>query len=225
MSDLPLPMGPPGRTSSDHRRSRRLRVLLLATGTETAQVNEENPRDWTDNELVAAMASGDLGALEHLYDRFSTLMFSVGLRMLGSRSATEDLVHDVFLEAWRSATTFDPQRGTIRSWLMVRLRSRALDRLRSAGHTRRVDTGGETLPEPRTRPAEDPELSPDRVAVRGAVAELPDGQRQVIELAYFNGLSASEISTRIGVPIGTIKSRTAAALASLRSGVVAGVPA
>jgi RNA polymerase sigma-70 factor (ECF subfamily) len=149
-------------------------------------------------------------------------MFSVALRMLGSRAAAEDLVHDVFLEAWRASSSFDPRRGTLRTWLMVRLRSRALDRLRSVGLTRRVDTGGEQLPEPKTAPAEDPELSPDRHAVRGVVAELPSPQRQVIELAYFSGLSASEIADRIGVPIGTVKSRTAKALASLRTEVAMG---
>ena len=202
--------------------TRRLRLLKLAPLNEAEAVNDPPQKAWTEEELQAALARGDLSALEHIYDSFSTLMFSVALRMLGSRSAAEDLVHDVFLEAWRASSSFDPRRGTLRTWLMVRLRSRALDRLRSAGETRRVDTGGEHLPAPKTVPAEDPELSPDRHAVRGVVAELPPPQRQVIELAYFNGLSASEIAVRIGIPVGTVKSRTAKALAWLRTEVATG---
>lgn len=202
--------------------SERHRLLRLATSSEAQAVNDHTSPSWNDDALVAALARGDLEGLEQLYDAYSTLMFSVALKMLGSRAAAEDLVHDVFLEAWRAASSFDRSRGTIRTWLMVRLRSRALDRLRSAGQTRRVDTGGEQLPEPRTVPGEDPELSPDRQAVRGVVADLPGPQRQVIELAYFGGLSASEISARIGVPIGTVKSRTAKALAALRTEVVTG---
>lgn len=200
----------------------RPRLLKLAALNEAEAVNDPPPKSWAEEELLAALARGDLSALEHVYDRFSTLMFSVALRMLGSRSAAEDLVHDVFLEAWRASSSFDPRRGTLRTWLMVRLRSRALDRLRSAGQTRRVDTGGEDLPEPKTVPAEDPELSPDRQAVRGVVAELPTSQRQVIELAYFSGLSASEIAVRVGIPVGTVKSRTAKALSWLRTEVATG---
>jgi len=203
-------------------RTARPRLLKLATLNEAEAVSDSPPKSWTEEELLAALGRGDLSALEHVYDSFSTLMFSVALRMLGSRSAAEDLVHDVFLEAWRASSSFDPRRGTLRTWLMVRLRSRALDRLRSAGQTRRVDTGGEHLPEPKTVPTEDPELSPDRQAVRGVVGELPTTQRQVIELAYFSGLSASEIAVRIGIPVGTVKSRTAKALAWLRTEVATG---
>jgi RNA polymerase sigma-70 factor, ECF subfamily len=174
---------------------------------------EESP---TDAELVAAMARGEQAAIESLYDRHAGLMMGVAMRMLKERAAAEDLVHDVFLEAWRAANSFDRARGTVRTWLMVRLRSRALDRLRSARVTRQVDTGGERLPEPEDGPKMDTG-GLDRERVRIAVAELPEPQRAVLELAYYRGLSSTEVAEVLGVPVGTVKSRTAAAFRKLRA--------
>lgn len=169
----------------------------------------------TDAELVAAMARGEQSAVEALYDRHAGLMMGVAVRMLSNRSAAEDLVHDVFLEAWRAANSFDRDRGTVKTWLMVRLRSRALDRLRSVSVTRRVDTGGERLPEPEDGPTLDTS-GLDRERVRAALADLPDPQRHVVELAYYRGLSSTEVAEVLGVPVGTVKSRTAAAFRKLR---------
>ncbi len=170
----------------------------------------------SDADLVAAMAGGDRDATRQLYDRHAGLMLGVATRLLSDRSAAEDLVHDVFLEAWRNAGSYDPGRGTVRTWLMVRLRSRALDRLRSAAWRRRVDTG-DRMPEPSDRPEVDPAAGGDRDRVRGALAELPEPQRRVLELAYYRGLSSSEVADVLGVPVGTVKSRTAAAFRKLRA--------
>lgn len=172
----------------------------------------------SDADLVAAMARGDGRALSELYDRYSSLMMAVALRVLHNRAMAEDLLHDVLLEAWRAAPTYDRGRGTVKTWLLVRLRSRALDKVRSAAVSRRVDHGGVDLPEPdRDRRADDPSLGHDRRRLRRIVSELPQQQREVLELAYFEGLSGREVAQRLGLPLGTVKSRTAAGLGRLRS--------
>lgn len=172
----------------------------------------------SDNELVAAAARGDTAALAGLYDRYSPALLAVGLRIVGDRPAAEDLVHDVFLEAWRKAREFDAGRGTVRTWLLVRMRSRSLDFRRSAGRSRHVSSEtDEPVSETPAAPEEDPALGPDRSAVRRALEDLPPAQRAVLELAYFEGLSSSEAAARLGVPVGTVKSRVAAGLARLRA--------
>lgn len=162
-------------------------------------------------------ARGQLEAISRIYDRFAGLLMTMAEKILTDRAMAEDLVHDVFLEVWRHAASYDPSRGSVRTWILVRLRSRALDRLRSAKSRREV--GGDEQ-EPKGGVAaeenEDPMLEPDRKAVRVALAELPGEQREVLELAYFHGLTSSEIAERMGSPLGTVKSRTAAALAKLR---------
>jgi RNA polymerase sigma-70 factor, ECF subfamily len=177
------------------------------------------PSDWEgleDIELIEEAARGEVHALSALYDRFSGLLLTMAFRMLGDRAMAEDLVHDVFMEVWRNASRYDRSRGSVRTWVLVRLRSRALDRLRSASSRREVPTDDVT-PREAAPEVEDPEQQPDRAAVRVALAELPEEQRQVLELSYFHGLSSSEIAERMGSPLGTVKSRTAAALAKLRS--------
>ena len=129
------------------------------------------------------------------------------------RREAEDLLHDVFLEVWRTAKDYDPERGRVRTWLTIRMRSRALDLQKSARVSRNV--GDDSVID---RVASDSDIadSPDRSRVRKALASLPVEQRQVLELGYFEGLSCSEIAERIGTPIGTVKSRVAAALGKLR---------
>jgi RNA polymerase sigma-70 factor (ECF subfamily) len=178
-----------------------------ARGTGTAADDHE------DVLLVRAIAAGDRQALAKLYDRYASIMLALALRIIRDRREAEDLLHDVFLEVWRSAKDYDLTRGRVRTWLIIRMRSRALDVTKSARVSRR-SPDAEVIDR---MPADgDVGGSPDRQRVRAALAELTAEQRQVLELAYFEGQSCSEIAEKIGIPIGTVKSRLAAALGKLR---------
>ena len=174
----------------------------------------------SDEALVRAIATGDTRALAALYDRHAPLMLALSRRIVLGISEAEDIVHDVFVEAWRRAADYDENRGTVKAWLLLRTRSRAIDFRKSAGVARRVATGDgdwfAALADPR---AEDSE-APDRARLRQKLAALSGEQREVLLLGYFEGLSSSEIATRIGIPIGTVKSRVAAALGALRAVLV-----
>jgi RNA polymerase sigma-70 factor (ECF subfamily) len=164
-----------------------------------------------DAGLVAAMAKGDSGALSQLYERHSGLLLGLAMRIVRDRREAEDLLHDVFLEAWRSAKDFDPKRGRVRTWLAIRMRSRALDLQKSARVSRNAGDSGLDLLVDTAEAA-----SPDHARVRKALADLGPDQRQVLALAYFEGLSCTEIAARIEIPVGTVKSRIAAGLDRLR---------
>jgi len=176
----------------------------------------QNP-ETSDPDLVAAMASGDSQALGVLYDRYVPTLLATAVRILGNQREAEDLVHDVLMEAWQKAGDYDRARGSVRTWLLIRLRSRALDRWRRAGRIRVLAMEEHTLDDVLPAPAGDPGQSVDHALVRRAVQDLPETQRQVLELAYFEGLSSSEIAERLAIPIGTVKSRTAAGMAKLRA--------
>ena len=173
-----------------------------------------------DAALIGAITRGDRAALGELYDRFAPILMAVAVRILGERREAEDLLHDVFLEVWRQASDYDAARGSVRAWIMIRLRSRAIDRRKSAGVARVVPLEPEEHVDDREASGEDPLFGPDRAAVRRALASLPEEQRTVLELGYFEGLSSSEIAARIDAPVGTVKSRVAAALAKLRAGLL-----
>jgi RNA polymerase sigma-70 factor (ECF subfamily) len=165
------------------------------------------PTDARDLVLIRAVARGDHGALSELYDRYHRLLYVIALRVTRDRTEAEDLVHDVFLEVWRSAADFDARRGRVCTWLGVRMRSRAIDRMRSARVAR--NAGDAAL----ARTA-----AP--VAARSwfgdAIAELAPAHRRVIELTYVHGMTANEVAVEVAIPVGTVKSRVSAALASLR---------
>lgn len=178
------------------------------------------PSPSSDAALVTALANGDRAALGELYERYSSLLLAVGVQRLGDRRDAEEVLHDVFVEAWRNADAYDPSRGTVRAWLVTRMHSRALDRRRSPAFARRApydDARAE-----RISIDDDPSLVVDRGRVQAALDALPGEQRQVVELSYYAGLSSSEIAEREAVPVGTVKSRTAAALGKLRSGLLGG---
>ncbi len=193
--------------------------LATTAGRSVALGGGLQSTDYEDARLISAMSQGDRGALATLYDRYCGLLLAVATRILRERREAEDLVHDVLLEVWRQSADYDGTRGTVRAWLLVRLRSRALDRKKSVGATRVIAVDPEKLNEQREVLNEDPALAPDRTALRRALAALPEDQRTVLELGYFEGLSSSEIAARIDAPIGTVKSRVAAALAKLRAGL------
>jgi RNA polymerase sigma-70 factor (ECF subfamily) len=173
---------------------------------DASKAAHEQERHRVDNALVVRVASGDTAALSSLYERFSGLLLGVGLRILGVRSEAEDLVHDVFLEVWKRAGDFDPRRGNARAWLVMRTRSRALDRKKSPRLARAVVFDD----------VRDPGLRMERMRVRASLSELPPDQRAVVELAYFDGLSTAEIAERVGCPVGTVKSRLSAARERVR---------
>jgi len=161
---------------------------------------------------VRHAANGDREALGALYDRHAAVMLALGLRILGVRREAEDVLHDVFLEVWQRAGDYDPERSSVRSWLLLRMRSRSLDRARSHGFAR-----VEGLTQEPPQAALDAEQGVDAERTRGLLQRLPLRQREVLELGYYHGLSVSEIAARLGVPAGTVKSRVAAALRQLRA--------
>jgi RNA polymerase sigma-70 factor, ECF subfamily len=169
-----------------------------------------------DAELVSAMARGKTDALAKLYDLHAPVMLALAQRILGSRNDAEDLVHDVFLEAWRRAADYDRERGTVRAWLILRTRSRAIDLKKSAKVARTVSVGDSAWLERLLGGTEELSSSADRELVRRTLRSLPEDQRLVLLLGYFEGLSSSEIAARIATPIGTVKSRVAKALSRLR---------
>jgi RNA polymerase sigma-70 factor (ECF subfamily) len=176
-------------------------------------VNGAEPAD--DARLMALVVRGDRGALAALYDRHAPVMLALGTRILADRTLAEDVVHDVFLEAWHHAREFDAGRGTVRAWLVTRMRSRALDRRGKVQRTARVAESAAR----ESQPSASPEgiVGADRERVRRGVAGLPDELATIVDCAYFEGLSASEIAERLGLPIGTVKSRLARAIATLRA--------
>jgi RNA polymerase sigma-70 factor (ECF subfamily) len=179
--------------------------------------NTRAPSD-EDSALLAAVASGDRDALGRLYDRHSGVVFGLARRMLGA-TAAEDLVQDVFLEAWHHAAEYSPERGSVRAWLIVRARSRALDRLGKRARDARLAEEAGTLPG-----REGPETMGlaevvDARRARSLASRLAPQMADVLDLAYFEGLSCSEIAARLAVPIGTVKSRLARSLDQLRAAI------
>jgi RNA polymerase sigma-70 factor (ECF subfamily) len=170
--------------------------------------------------LVASVVGGDRQALAALYDRHAARLCALITRVLGDPAQAEDVVHDVFVEAWHQAHQFDPTRGTVRAWLTMRARSRALDR---AGHRARgariiAQVGVET---PRSAAGErEVEGRHDAGVLRSSLDLLPPDLVALIEGAYFDGLSATELAQRFSLPVGTVKSRLARALGLLRERLV-----
>jgi RNA polymerase sigma-70 factor (ECF subfamily) len=161
-------------------------------------------------------AGGDLAAFGEVYDRYATAVHTLSRRILGDANQAEDLLHDVFLEAWRNLRDYDPARGSVRVWLLVRARSRAFDR-RGARQREWLACalGSQTAAESASaiwlQPTE------RQLAVRQALAKLTPDARETLELTYFEGLTAPELSELLGVPEGTVKSRLARGLAALKN--------
>jgi RNA polymerase sigma-70 factor, ECF subfamily len=168
--------------------------------------------DVSDEELVRRVAEGDDRALSELYDRYSRPVYATGTRLLGDASLAEELVQDAFMSVWRAARSFDPGRASFTTWLYRITHNRAVD-LNRRRQVRPASAGEEPLRNVSGGP--EPEESVDGWDLARALSRIPDEHREVLTLAYFEGLSQREISYRIGVPLGTIKSRTTAALRRL----------
>jgi RNA polymerase sigma-70 factor (ECF subfamily) len=170
----------------------------------------------TDEELVAAVAGGDDDALAELYDRYSRPAYGLSLRILRDPALAQDAVQEAFLGVWRTAAAYDPGRASAQTWLLTLVHRRAVDVVRRE-ERRRTDPLPEQLPQGVEGGADDEaDLRERRRRVQAALARLADDQRQALELAYYGGLSQSELAERLGVPLGTIKSRMYVALAKLR---------
>jgi RNA polymerase sigma-70 factor, ECF subfamily len=164
--------------------------------------------------LVAAVAAGDREALGALYDLHAPVLMGLARRILGTPAAAEDLLHDLFLEVWQHAAEYAPARGSVRAWLIVRARSRALDRLGRQGRESKVVERISTETDAAVAPGA--AVAIDGAQVRQLLTDLEGELRAVLELAYFEGLSSSEMAERLGIPLGTVKSRVARALGALR---------
>jgi RNA polymerase sigma-70 factor (ECF subfamily) len=198
-----------------------------------------SPDELDDVGLVARIVARDERALMAAYDRHGTTLFGIAVRFLGDREEAAEVVQEVFLSLWQRADRFDPGSGSLIAWLIGIARHRSLDRLRAASRRPRTvhsDTdpwsdGGSALDGlarahgrpaiaargPDADPAVETDRSWTRAVVRASLAELPDAERRVLVLAYDEDLSQSQIAMRLGLPIGTVKSRTRRAMAIMRA--------
>ena len=175
--------------------------------------------DRTDRETMDRLASGDLGALERLYDQYGAMSFSIAYRITGDRASAEDVVQEAFLGAWRNAARYADARGSVKTWLLSIVHHRAIDAVRRRRPTAELPESEGAMPAPLVMPDTWTEISAslDRDAVRAALDMLPAVQRTAIELAYFGGLTQTEIAARTGVPLGTVKGRMRLGLDALRA--------
>lgn len=172
--------------------------------------------------LIGRMAHGDQAALASLYDETSSMVFGLAVKILRDESTAEDVTIDVYMQAFRQASSYDPGRGSALAWLLTLTRSRAIDRLRSDASRRLREAPLETIeamPAPAADPAESTLAGESRRVVLAALAALTPDQRQAIELAYYTGMSHSEIAAALGQPLGTIKTRIRAGMLALRDGL------
>ncbi len=182
--------------------------------TENAVVSDEN--------LMAEVIEGDKTAFTQLYDRHVPTVYALCLKIMRKESDAEAVVSDVFLEIWRKPSYFDASRGSFRTYLLTLARSRAIDRWRATATRVRKTQEASIVLECRSRPFEEFEpshvvqTSERRHAVRAAIEELDEAQRETLRLAYFEGLTHREISERLNLPLGTVKTRIRHGLKKLR---------
>jgi RNA polymerase sigma-70 factor (ECF subfamily) len=184
--------------------------------SETPQPVARSFAHLSDEAVVALVARSDDTALAELYDRFGRVAYGVALRILRDEKLAEDAVQEGFLAAWRSADRFMPERGKASTWILTLVHRRAVDLVRREDR-RRADALVDDLGAGSAGSAEDDAwLRFERERVQTALKQLPDQQREALELAYYGGFSQSELAERLGQPVGTIKSRMFTGLARLR---------
>jgi RNA polymerase sigma-70 factor (ECF subfamily) len=184
--------------------------MPLGVKSESAEMSEV--------ELLHAVARGDEAALARLYDAYRVILFGLLVRILNSREEAEDILQDVFIQVWRRAKDFDEKRGRPFTWLVTLARSRAIDRLRQLSARQRLADGAARE---QTHEVSDALTDTVKVAqqqvVRRALSELPEEQRRTLVLAYFDGLTQSEIAAKLNAPLGTIKTRMRSGMIKLRA--------
>jgi RNA polymerase sigma-70 factor, ECF subfamily len=171
-----------------------------------------------DEDLLYFVGQGDSEAFTILYDRYGRAAFSLAYRVMGERQAAEDLVQDTFLKLWRSATSYRPERGSVRTWLLSIVRNRGIDQLRAHASRRRMQDRIEASA-PRSQPSEafaETWRNSQRDRVRDALNTLPPEQLKVLELAYFSGYTHAQVSELLDVKLGTIKGRMRLGLKKMR---------
>lgn len=180
----------------------------LATAPDTSENRA------ADLELMRRLAKGDESALEALYDRYGGVVYSVALRVLKDAGAAEEILQDVFYQLWHRAPDYDASRGALGAWLFVSARNRAIDRLRrrTPPDSLHVDENAPSKLNLESRAAQAELMS----RIRAAIEALPESQRHALELAYFEGMTHSEIAQQTGEPLGTVKTRLRSALQALR---------
>jgi RNA polymerase sigma-70 factor (ECF subfamily) len=168
--------------------------------------------------LIQQIARGDREAFGHFYDHYAPLVFAFAVRLLRVRADAEDLLQEVFLQAWRQAARYSRDRGSPEAWILTITRSRAIDRLRSMRRRDRGFVPVEELSRTQGGRIEESEVmeSEARLTAHAALAGLPETQRKVLELAYFEGLTQLEIAANLGQPLGTVKTRLRDGLRRLR---------
>ena len=173
-----------------------------------------HPDATDDSRLIVRIRAGEQGAMSELYDRYSSVVYGVALRVLQDAAAAEDVLQDIFLQLWRKPEAFDSSRGSLGAWLAVIARHRSIDRLRQ----RRPETDiEEVMIAGGTDLRDETERSLVIEKVRQALGEMNEDQRKALELAYFQGLTHTEIAERTGEPLGTIKTRIRSGLQLLRA--------
>lgn len=171
-----------------------------------------------DEDLLSLVENGDAGAFAALYDRHGRAAYSLAYRIMGDRDAAEDLVQDAFLKLWRSAESYRPERGSVRTWLLAIVHNRGIDQLRSLSSRRRTQDRVEASA-PTSQPSEafsETWRNSQREQVREALGSLPAEQLQVLELAYFSGYTHTEIAEMLDLPLGTVKGRMRLGLKKIR---------
>ncbi len=171
----------------------------------------------SDIALLQAIARGDEASLARLYDQYRVILFGLLVRILNSREEAEDVLQEVFLQVWRRAGDYDEQRGKPFTWLVTLTRSRAIDRLRVLSARQRLATSvAQDRPAEASDALKETVRSEQKDIVRQALAELPEEQRRTLLLAYFEGLTQTEIAAKLNAPLGTVKTRMRSAMTKLR---------
>lgn len=174
-----------------------------------------------DLSLIRRIGDGDESALATLYDRWSPVVYSLVVHLLDDADGAEDVVEETFWQVWQRASSYDATRGTVRTWILTIGRSRALDRLRSRKRSREdLSTDLTLVRDPHADPSQQAEGAERTHLVYAALQQIPDEQRVALELAYFRGLSQSEISELLGEPLGTVKTRMRLGMQKLRDMLV-----
>jgi RNA polymerase sigma-70 factor, ECF subfamily len=168
------------------------------------------------NELAQGLRRREESAIAELYDRYGAAVYNLALRITRDPGVAEEISLDCFVQLWRQADRFDARQGSLASWLFTIARSRAIDRLRAQAAAKRTEVEDQTQMTPAQRPDELAELTERQRLVRDAMASLTPEQRAALELAYYEGLSHSQIASRLGEPLGTVKTRIRQAMIVLR---------